>query len=175
MLQQEIVGPVDAFSLIVATRGEPEVQLSSPFELPRQQDVAAINLGAIRDDRVDLGGRVLPDAHSFDRAPAGIASDNNNVACTNRPLTLNAEQAVAKVEYQIAPPSFLEGTVDVDPDSDRSRCNLGLCDRSFPIRRRHVLSLENRSDANTACAGNADQAETAASSFGTSSQRSSSR
>ncbi len=70
MLERKFVSPVDPYSLIVATRGQPEMQQPPAFEVLRQEDVTAIELGAIRDNRVYLRGGVSPDAHPFKRTSA---------------------------------------------------------------------------------------------------------
>lgn len=54
MLERKFVSPVDPHSLIVATRGQPEMQQTVTFEVLRQEYVTAIEIGAVGDDRVDL-------------------------------------------------------------------------------------------------------------------------
>jgi hypothetical protein len=133
MFECEIVGPVDALSLIVAARGEPEMQLPTPYEVLRQEDEASIDLGTVGDDCVDLGRGVLPDAHPFKGAAARIATDDNYVASTDGPLALHSEEMLAKIEDEVVSPSFLEGSIDVDPHFDRCCGDLRFGNRSLPI------------------------------------------
>ena len=129
----EVVGPIDAASLVVSSGRQPEVELRSAFELLDRKKEAAIELGAVSSERVNLRGRVKAPTQSFASSSGRVAAHDDDVVVPRGPLALNANQSIRPKDHVVAS-ALRKGAIDLDPELERGGCDAGLRDRSFLIR-----------------------------------------
>ncbi len=91
-----------------------------PVEAACRHDETAVNVGAIRGDRVDLGGCIHPAPEPFASSPARVAAHDDDVAVKGNPLTLDSQQLVLDAEDEVVTLAVRERLVGTDSQFDRS-------------------------------------------------------
>jgi hypothetical protein len=85
----EILGPVDSKVLIVPTEPESEVHLGSPREQLKGQEVAAVELGTVGSERIELALGINTPQQPVAIPPCRIAANKDNIAVLRGGLALN--------------------------------------------------------------------------------------
>jgi hypothetical protein len=111
------------------------MELSTSRKQLWREDEASIDVGAVRNDRIDLGGGLSPYAHPLDRSPTRVAPDDHDVVDAQRPLALDTQQPAAEVKDEVVSATLLERSIDIDTKLDGRSCNLGLRNRALTIGR----------------------------------------
>src|SRR5215208_6003496 len=91
-LEREIDSPVDPSALPISGRRQPQLDCVPPPEAFNGYVVAAVDLGAIGRDRIDLVWRIRTPDVSAGPPAARTARNDNDVAAFRRRLALDAYQ-----------------------------------------------------------------------------------
>jgi hypothetical protein len=100
--------------LVVVGRSEAKLNRRSRFEEGVGQEVAAIQLRAIRSKRVDLARGVDPLEKARAVTTSGVAPDDDDIAMPRCPLAFDAPEAFSDLEDQVAASTLCNWSVDVD-------------------------------------------------------------
>jgi hypothetical protein len=116
------------------------LDLASRPKYIERQVVAAIEVGAIGCERVDLARLVRPTDEPASAPARGAAAHDHDVAVAACPLALDAHESIDEVEDQVVAPALSDGRIDVDVQIQRRPGDRKLGDRAFPIGRKpHAL------------------------------------
>jgi hypothetical protein len=136
MLEIEVVGPVHAEFLVVASPCETEMNRRATGEELDRKKEASTELGAVRSDGIDLLRRVPPVNEAGARSAARAASDRDDIVRANCPFALDPHEPRPQVEDEVVP-LVGERLKHADSGLDRRMDDRGLGDRAFLVRREH--------------------------------------
>jgi hypothetical protein len=96
-----IPGPVDQTPLVVASRAKPKLN-GCPIDRHRRwEEIARVELGAVRGDDVDLALLVRASDEPIRAAPEADAIDERDLGSSNRPLALDAQEPGRQIKGQV--------------------------------------------------------------------------
>jgi hypothetical protein len=127
---------VNADLLVVSTRSEAQLDCSSADRHLLWQEVAAIEVLAIRGDRVDLPCPVLAVNQTIRSSPAAPCTDHDNVTLLDGPLALHTKQPRPQIEYEVVP-LISERLEDTRAELQRLENDCLLGQHASLIRRQH--------------------------------------
>ena len=115
----EVPSPDDRAALVIARLGHAQAdQALTPGSLDGNE-VAGVEVRAVRGEGVDLLGGVPARSKTLARAPARSAAQENDVTRPRSPLALHPEQPLTKVQDEVVARALAQGPVDVDPELGR--------------------------------------------------------
>jgi hypothetical protein len=91
---------------------------SLPLELLERKQIAPIELRAVRNEDVDLIGRVSLYDHPVGTTPGCVTAHDHDLAVANSPLALGANQAWPEIKDQVVA-LVVERLRDPDAEQDR--------------------------------------------------------
>ena len=109
------------------------------IEARRSNEEAAIQLRAVRGDRVDLCGPVTPAAQALARATRRVATHDDDLPMTRRPLALSADESCPDIQDEVVTAPFGEGPVHVYPYPNGLASDGELRDCTLLVGREHDL------------------------------------
>ena len=101
-----------------------------------RQEVAALNVVAVRSNRIDLAGLVTAVNEAVAAGPAAPGSDHHDVSLQNSPFALHAEQPGSQIEDKVVP-LVVEGSRNAKSELEGEGRDLRLRECPFLIRRQH--------------------------------------
>jgi hypothetical protein len=126
--------------LVVAGRREAKLN-RCPIDGHRgRQEIARVELGTVRGDRIDLAAPVATVDQPFTAAPTRAAADDDiPVPC--RPLALDTKQVRTEVEDEIVS-LVVKRTRDPDPEPHRDPRDCGFSEQALLIGRQFAQHVD---------------------------------
>ena len=122
-------------TLIVARRRDPKVKLRTRGNGVKRNEVAAIEIGAVRRKRVDLVGCVEAADHAGSGAVGRVAANHHHVSVERSPFALHANEAVSEGENHVVAPALARGAIHLHSELESRLCDRRLCDGALLICR----------------------------------------
>ncbi|HEX4678051.1 MAG TPA: hypothetical protein VH210_02440 [Gaiellaceae bacterium] len=123
--------------LVVLRRRDAEMNLKRTVDHFERDGVTALKLWTECRESIELTVNVRPSHKSTSRSPAGVRTDDHDLAVQRRPLALNSEQPLAGIKDQVVAAPFDHRPVDVVLHLEASLHDRRFGDGAFLIRRQH--------------------------------------
>jgi hypothetical protein len=92
---------VDSSFLIVARGSDTQVNLTERHELFSGKEIAAVELSAKDDERIDLVGLVAPIDQAFPSSSTSVEAAHDNVAYASGELALHPQKPRVEIENEV--------------------------------------------------------------------------
>src|SRR3954451_24591502 len=133
MLKGKVVRPVDARTLVVATRPQSKLKRRPPAKPCYGKVETPVELDTVGGEPVNLAGSVALLRLSVASPAARVAADDQDVSGQRRPFALNAHEFRTEVENQVVTVAVGQRLRNTQPELDCCMSDRGLRDRPFPI------------------------------------------
>jgi hypothetical protein len=127
---------MNADRLVVAARVKPQLDGRATHRHLKWQEVAPVDLLAVRGDCIDLVGFILAVDQAFPAATAAARANYNDVTSVNSPLALDSKKLWPEVENQVVS-LVAEWLEHASAELERFKGNRLLSEDTFLIRRQH--------------------------------------
>src|SRR5581483_487418 len=124
-------------ALLVPSRSEAEPNLPPSPELVHREEVAAVELGTVSDQRVDLARRIRAPHETGRRSTRGVTAHDDDISFARGPLALNTDELIVDAEDEVTTAACADRREDLETQPRRIEERGGLRNGSFLVTAEH--------------------------------------